>query len=299
MKKGHKGPGNGDYEVGFGRTPKHTRFRKGKSGNPAGRPKGAKNKQRLAGKQLTALLRRELMREVEVRGAHGPETLSMLEAAMRSLTVKAAKGDVPAQKAVLALSRAVDAEETAERERQYEFWKDYKARKWEEIRQYHLAGQPEPQILPHPDDVVIDQHTGEIIIRGPANAQQKEEWDRLWAGKEAQEEELLKYEEQLSGLPQDAGEERECLQDDIKETKFFLTLYCMKLMTVFHLPASDVTDGRFFQDQLTQRVAEGHWPEPPVNAGVKLGHGAAQNWATLDLRGTRAVGGGQSSALSM
>jgi len=138
------------------------------------------------------------MREVEVRGAHGPETLSMLEAAMRSLTVKAAKGDVPAQKAVLALSRAVDAEETAERERQYEFWKDYKARKWEEIRQYHLAGQPEPQILPHPDDVVIDQHTGEIIIRGPANAQQKEEWDRLWAGKEAQEEELLKYRSSFS-----------------------------------------------------------------------------------------------------
>lgn len=36
-----------------------------------------------------------------------------------------------------------------------------------------------------------------------------------------------------------------------------------------------------------------------VNAGVKLGRGAAQNWATLGLRGTRAVGGGQSAALSM
>ena len=32
---------------------------------------------------------------------------------------------------------------------------------------------------------------------------------------------------------------------------------------MFHLPASDVTDGRFFQDQLTQRVAEGLRPEPP------------------------------------
>jgi hypothetical protein len=36
-----------------------------------------------------------------------------------------------------------------------------------------------------------------------------------------------------------------------------------------------------------------------VNAGVKLGHGAAQNWATLGSRGRRAVGGGQSAALSM
>jgi transcriptional regulator with XRE-family HTH domain len=36
-----------------------------------------------------------------------------------------------------------------------------------------------------------------------------------------------------------------------------------------------------------------------VNGGVKLGHGAAQNWATLGLRETRVMGGGQSAALSM
>jgi len=36
-----------------------------------------------------------------------------------------------------------------------------------------------------------------------------------------------------------------------------------------------------------------------VNGGVNLGHGAAQNWATLGLRGTRVMGGGQSAALAM
>ena len=36
-----------------------------------------------------------------------------------------------------------------------------------------------------------------------------------------------------------------------------------------------------------------------VNGGVKLGHGAAQNWVTLGLRGTRVMSGGQSAALSM
>ena len=32
-----------DYEVGYGRPPKSGRFSKGRSGNPAGRPKGSKN----------------------------------------------------------------------------------------------------------------------------------------------------------------------------------------------------------------------------------------------------------------
>jgi hypothetical protein len=32
-----------DYTVGYGKTPEHTRFGKGQSGNPKGRPKGSKN----------------------------------------------------------------------------------------------------------------------------------------------------------------------------------------------------------------------------------------------------------------
>jgi hypothetical protein len=32
-----------DYEIGYGRPPHHTRFQKGRSGNPKGRPGGGKN----------------------------------------------------------------------------------------------------------------------------------------------------------------------------------------------------------------------------------------------------------------
>jgi hypothetical protein len=34
---------SGDYQVGYGKPPKHTQFKPGKSGNPQGRPKGTKN----------------------------------------------------------------------------------------------------------------------------------------------------------------------------------------------------------------------------------------------------------------
>ncbi|MET4805591.1 DUF5681 domain-containing protein [Limibacillus sp. MBR-115] len=34
---------SGDYEVGYGKPPKHSRFKSGQSGNPKGRPKDTKN----------------------------------------------------------------------------------------------------------------------------------------------------------------------------------------------------------------------------------------------------------------
>ena len=39
-----KAPRRGDYEVGHGRTPGPTRFKKGQSGNPKGRPRGRHNR---------------------------------------------------------------------------------------------------------------------------------------------------------------------------------------------------------------------------------------------------------------
>lgn len=35
--------GDGNYETGYGKPPRHTRFQKGHSGNPKGRPRGSKN----------------------------------------------------------------------------------------------------------------------------------------------------------------------------------------------------------------------------------------------------------------
>lgn len=42
MSDDHEGERE-NYEVGYGKPPKHTQFKKGQSGNPKGKPKGHKN----------------------------------------------------------------------------------------------------------------------------------------------------------------------------------------------------------------------------------------------------------------
>ncbi len=85
----------GDYEIGYGKPPRHTRYRPGRSGNPAGRPKGPET--------LPADLRAELAEDVTLREGELERTFSKQRAILRSLTAKAIAGDAKATAMVLDL----------------------------------------------------------------------------------------------------------------------------------------------------------------------------------------------------
>jgi Family of unknown function (DUF5681) len=91
-----------DYAVGYGRPPTHTRFRKGRSGNPAGRPKG--------GRGLAALLAAELRKPVAVREAGRLRRISKLEALVAGLVNKALQGDGRARAELVELVQREEAE---------------------------------------------------------------------------------------------------------------------------------------------------------------------------------------------
>lgn len=84
-----------DYEVGYGKPPKTTRFQKGKSGNPKGRPKGAKG--------VRANLRRELETKVKVREGNREVMVSKAEAISKRVVTNALRGDDKAMMAILKL----------------------------------------------------------------------------------------------------------------------------------------------------------------------------------------------------
>jgi hypothetical protein len=77
--------GDSDYPVGYGKPPQHTRFRKGESGNPSGRPKGSKN--------LTTLLEKELKQRVVVTENGRRRSITKQEAMVKHLVNKAVSGD--------------------------------------------------------------------------------------------------------------------------------------------------------------------------------------------------------------
>ena len=82
-----------DYEVGYGKPPRHTRFKKGRSGNPRGRPNGSKN--------LSTLLSETLSESVIVAENGGRRTISKRRAIITQLVNRSAKGDLRALKILL------------------------------------------------------------------------------------------------------------------------------------------------------------------------------------------------------
>src|ERR1700731_4177703 len=91
-----------DYEVGYGKPPRHTRFAKGQSGNPRGRPSGAKN--------FTTLLREALNEPVIVTENGGRRKVSKRQAIITQLVNRSATADFRAIKILLDIVRDIEGQ---------------------------------------------------------------------------------------------------------------------------------------------------------------------------------------------
>lgn len=95
--------GAGDYRVGYGKPPMHTRFRKGQSGNPRGRPRNSQIE------RARRIVLEEAYRKVSVRDGDKVVEMPAIQAVMRSHLRDALKGNGPNQRAVLSLIQELES----------------------------------------------------------------------------------------------------------------------------------------------------------------------------------------------
>ncbi len=166
---------NCGYEVGYAKPPKENQFKKGRSGNPRGRPKGAHNKQpAVADQTLRKLILAEANREVSVIEAGKPVNMAMSQVILRSVATKAAKGDARAQQLFVTWVQKAETDERSESRQFLEAVIAYKSEMREEIEYRKAYKIPIDDIDPHPDDIHIDPETGVISIKKKLSDKQRE-----------------------------------------------------------------------------------------------------------------------------
>jgi hypothetical protein len=214
-------PVSANYEIGYRKPPAHTRFKPGQSGNPSGRPKGARKQQTGPSphtERLKTIVLEEAYRTIRINDANGEIAISMAQAVIRSLAVNAAKGNQRAQRLFTELLAATERDKRRLHEEWLQTAIKYKV-DWEiELDRRKQLGINAPDPIPHPDHITIDFATGGVRITGPMTKEEKPQWDRLAARKAECDQAIAEWEKLLAEIPQAPCRER-ILQEIEREKK--------------------------------------------------------------------------------
>lgn len=220
-----QGPSSSDHEIGYGKPPLQTRFKPGQSGNPRGRPKGAKNKlPALNEERLKGIILEEAYRTIKVRDGEKHISIPMAKAIVRSLALSAAKGSNRATQLFTALVQTTERENKALHDQWLDVALTYKV-EWErELDRRKRLNIVAPDPIPHPDDIDIDMNTGQIKQIGPWTKEEKVKWDMFRERKKECDISIAAHEEDLRRHPRSRYKKQ--ILDDIAFERHIRSIIC-------------------------------------------------------------------------
>jgi len=156
------------YEVGYGKPPVSTRFVKGQSGNPQGRPRKPKPRPpRLSDGLSERFLEEEAYRPVALRENGQAIELAAAQAVIRSLAAGAIKGNRLSQKYFIEHLARLEQRNLERDVQNYVRLESLKRAGEKLLAAHERRGLPPPDLLPHPEDIVLRPSAGVAYVNGP------------------------------------------------------------------------------------------------------------------------------------
>lgn len=156
-----------------GRSGRDTRFSKGQSGNPKGRPRGSSSLS-----ATDAFVLKAGDRPITIREGDVVQQVSAQEALIRSQQTAGMKGGSYAQQKAIERYERADAERQARIDESNIIAERYVTAMRMVIANSERAGLPPPRILPHPDDVIADPERGMRVI-GPKDEEEQAKLEHI------------------------------------------------------------------------------------------------------------------------